>query len=246
MSVSLAYDGWTDEANTDIVDFHLAPSHRAALGRVLHRRFIEQRIPEIAKASKATDLADLVADALFEDPTEDETQLIKGLIKRHTRAFRPETTAEAGAESVRQIVAALEGPWISSKTILDLVTSTQSAWSTLFEVLDADEALAIVQITKLKEQIETLENPVGLALLHRDRTSWASLVQSAYVADAQEALFKIALLRSVGRHDEAAKVIDPLTGEPYDLTGAAIKSKAQDIGDPYAFLKAFAGAEIPN
>ena len=245
MSVSLEYDGWTDETKAEVLSILETPSHRAALGRVLHRRFIEQRIPEIAEASNATDMAQTAADALIDDPTDDETKLISALLKRHTRAFSPEATAESGAESVRQIVAALQGPWASSQTVLDRVVSGQSAWSTLFDVLNADEALAIIQIKHLKEQIDSLENPVGIAILHRDRTGWANLVQSAYVADAQEALFKIALLRASGKDDEASKVLDPLTGEPYDLTGISIRSKATDIADPYGFLKAFAKANHP-
>ncbi|MCH7944707.1 MAG: hypothetical protein IIC73_01640 [Armatimonadetes bacterium] len=245
MSASLEHDGWQDEAKKQVLKRLEAPSHRAALGRVLHRRFIEQRIPEIAEASNTTDMAQTVADALIEDPTEDETKLISALLKRHPRAFSPEATAESGAESVRQIAAALEGPWYPSEKTLDLVASGQSAWTTFFDVLNADDALAILQIKQLKEQIDALENPVGLALLHRGRTGWASLVQSAYVADAKEALFKIALLTKAGKDDEAVAVLDPLTGEPYDLEGGFAKSKPTDIGDPYGFLKAFAQADHP-
>ena len=218
-------------------------SQRASLGRVLQRRFLMDVLPKVAEASKSGSPAATVCTALFAEPSEDQKKLVAELLHMHPRAFSPELTADAGALAVKELQAALVGPWPPMERTLDKVAAAQRVWAEYLAFLQRADAKSVAEIADVKRAIDSTENPVGLALLHNERTGWSSLVQSAFVADAKEAALKLALLRAAGKGTD--QVVDALTGGAFLIEGSTARSALTTVGESYPFVKAFAGAATP-
>jgi hypothetical protein len=216
-------------------------SHRDGLGNALYRNYRDNVLPSIAEASRSDRASRAAAFALYDHAREEQVALIGALLRGHPRAFSPELTVEAGAESVKALRTALAGPWPGARDVLDMVATTQQFWNEFDALLEMDQEQAMEQVKRLAEKARTLENPVGLALLHHDRTSWSGLVQSAYVADAKEAAFRAGLLLAVGRDDPGT---DPISGGPLKIVDgkAVFQSKGDDA---YPFIKALADSPVP-
>ncbi|MEX2244910.1 MAG: hypothetical protein WD716_13830 [Fimbriimonadaceae bacterium] len=217
--------------------------HRGALVRVLHARFLDEVVPEVATASATEDPADVVCAALFEEQTDEQTQLVARLLHRHRRAFSPELTADAGAGALKSLRDAMDKDWPSAQATLDGVAVAHAPWTALLELLLSDDASQVSKIADVKALLDTTENPVGLALLHEERTSWSSHVQGAFVADAKEALLKIELLIAAGKRDGALLVLDPFTGRPFTIKDESATSGLGTVPEVYPFVKSFAETE---
>lgn len=235
VKATFANDGWSPDAKSQFADALAPAEHREALASALHNRFIKFVQPKIVEYSATRLLSEITAKSLYEEPTKEESELIGVLLHRHPKGFSPEVTAESGAESLRQLMSALEGPWSDCQPVLDEVAKLHAVWFDYREVMQMNDSDAIVGIKNLKLRLDKLENPVGMAILHEERTSWSNLVQAAYVADAKEVEFKISLLKLAGSHSEANNVLDPLTGAAYEESG----SNSIIAGDNYSFIKAF-------
>jgi hypothetical protein len=213
----------------------LAGQHRESLGQVLQLRFLDVVVPKVAAASSSDRLSRVVAQELAPDAGDDVTELVAALLRGHTRTFNPQLTVKAGAESVRQLRAALLEPWPEARAVLGHVNDAQSLWADFLGMLQSDEDTAVAQVTALKARVDRLENPVGLALLHNERTSWSGLVQSAYVGDAREAAFAAWLTGS-------ATAQDPISGGPMRVgTDGEARSASDGKDDGYPFIQAFVG-----
>ena len=211
----------------------LAGRHRESLGRVLQLRFLDVVVPKVAAASSSERLSRVVAQELVPDAGDDVAELVAALLRGHTRTFNPQITVKAGAESVRQLRAALLEPWPEARAVLGHVKEAQSLWADFLEMLLSDEDTAVAKVTALKARVDRLENPVGLALLHHERTSWSGLVQSAYVGDAREAAF-------VGWLSGSATATDPISGGAMRVGTDGVARSASDGKDAgYPFIQAF-------
>lgn len=213
--------------------------HRSGLGSALVFNFRDVVVPRVAEASKLERASVAAGFALFaeQEDREEKQQLVAAMLQGHPRAFSPELTVEAGAESVRALRDAMGGPWAGTRGVLDQVRETQKFWDDFDALLTLDQAQAIEKAKALGERARSLENPVGLALLHDERRSWSGMVQSAYVADAKEAVFRYALSRAAGV-DELA-VTDPLTGKALHVVDdkALFSSEGDDV---YPFIEGLA------
>ena len=246
-------ENWGDrykETLTKVADALGGNTHRTALVRVLHSRFLDEVIPEIATASAVKDPADVACTALFEEQSNEQALLVARLLHRHPRAFSPELTADAGAGAIKSLRDAMEKDWPSAQATLDSVAVAHAPWTGLLDLLGTGESLLaedvqVVQskVAGVKSLIDTTENPVGLALLQSERTGWSSLVQGSFVADAKEALLKIELLIAAGKRDEALLVLDPLTGRPFTIEDKSATSGLGTVPDTYPFVKSFAETE---
>ncbi len=230
--------GWTKVQRMFLGSF-AHDLHRQSLARVIHLNLFDPIAIDVAEASERRDLQNVVAESIFQDPTEDETALVSALLVGHKRAFSPEKTMTSMSHSVKDFMASLSKPWGESEKVLDLLSESQSIWVEFEDILQKDDLSATATIKDLKAKIARTENPVGLALLHRQRLSWSNYVQSAYVADAKEAMAQIAIHKGT-RDFDAATINDPLTGKPFDLTGKTPKTSLKDAGAVYSFVRAFA------
>jgi hypothetical protein len=210
--------------------------HRSALGRVVQRRFLTDAIPAVAVASSSTDIPQVVVDALYTQPNGDEHDLVAAMLRGHSRSFNPDLTVVAGAESVQQLRDALARRWSDAREVLDNARKSQKFWSDFRALLDLEEAQAVERVKELKKEVDQIENPVGLALLDRERSSWSGLVQSAYVADAREVAFQAFLLHL---HGATRSLTDPFSGEAFEPTGDAIQFRSDGRDSEYPFVQAF-------
>lgn len=210
--------------------------HRTALGRVVQRRFLTDTIPAVAIASNSTDIPQVVVDALYPQPQGDERDLVAAMLRGHARAFDPDVTVIAGAESVQQLRDALAKRWPDSRAVLDVARKSGEFWADFRALLELDEARAVERVKELKKEVDQIENPVGFALLDRERTSWPGLVQSAYVADAREVAFQAFLYRL---HGATRTLTDPFSGDAFDSTGTAIQFMSDGRDGEYPFVQAF-------
>jgi hypothetical protein len=215
--------------------------HRFSLGRIVQRRFFESVVPKIAEASASADLPQCVVDALFPSPEGDKRDLVAAMLRGHPRTFGPELTTTAGAESIKQLRAALAGPWPRSRGVIDSATKAQAFWKEFIGLLELSEAEAVERVKELKAEVDKLENPVGLALLHNERTSWPGLVQSAYVADARETAFLVLVQRMLGG---ALQQTDPISGGPLEVVGGAVRFKSDGKDHAYPFIEAFTSGPV--
>lgn len=210
------------------------PDHRASLGRVLTLRYMDSGLNTIAEASERSRPSRAVSFALYGTEEGDEERLIASLLHRHPRAFSPELTVEAGAESVKSLRDSLGQSWANSRDVLDKVAATQKFWSDFQAMLDMSEGDATQKVTELGLAAHSLENPVGLAVLHSERLSWSGLVQSAYVADAKEAAFQYML---------TGTATDPISsGELKVEDGKA--TFASNGNENYPFIKALTESPV--
>ncbi|HXH62504.1 MAG TPA: hypothetical protein VNI20_14255, partial [Fimbriimonadaceae bacterium] len=69
-------------------------------------------------------------------------------------------------------------------------------------------------------------------------------VQSAYVADSQEAQFRLSAMKAAGQDALFSSVLDPLTGSPYTVDAKGAHTSVEDVGDRYPFVKALAGSPL--
>lgn len=214
--------------------------HRDALGQVLQRRFFSSVLPAIAEASKTVRPSEATCNALFDEQSEELTQLVSQLLNRHPRAFSPEQTVDSGAEALKSLCATIVKPWKESERVLDQVHTAHRVWTDLVEMLEKGDSANVSRIAEIKSAIGRTENPVGLALLHRERTSWSSLVQSAYVADAQEAVLMLELLLAAGQSEKAVGVLDPTTGTPFQLDASFVRSTLRNVEEEYPFIASYA------
>jgi hypothetical protein len=215
-------------------DLTKAPDHRSALGRVVVMRFVNSDVRAIAEASATDRPSRVVAKALYGEEEGDEERLAAALLHRHPRAFSPEQTVIAGAESVRSLREALGSNWATTRDVLDLVARSQAFWSDFDGLLEMEEAQAIERVKQLGAAARSLENPVGLALLHEERTSWSGLAQSAYVADAKEAVFLYMLTGSAN---------DPIGGGSLKVEYGEARFQSSD-NDGYSFIKALTESRV--
>ncbi len=216
--------------------------HRFALGRIVQRRYFESAVPKIAEASASADLPQCVVDALFVSPQGDERDLVAAMLQRHPRTFSPELTTTAGAESIKRLRTALAGPWPGAREVIDLASAGQVFWVDFQKLLELDEAEAVEKVKKLKVAIDKLENPVGLALLHNERTSWPGLVQSAYVADAREMAFQALVQQILGKPEP---LTDPISGGVLKVEGGSVQFKSDGKDSAYPFIEAFTSVPVP-
>jgi hypothetical protein len=210
--------------------------HRSALGRVVQRRFLTETIPAVAVASNSTDVPQAVVDALYTQPTGDERDLVAAMLRGHSRSFNADLTATAGAESVQQLRDALAKRWPDAREVLDTARKGQKFWNDFRALLDFDEAQAVERVKGLKEEVDQIENPVGLALLDRERSSWSGLAQSAFVADAREVAFQAFLFHL---HGVKRSLTDPFSGETFESTVTEVLFKSDGGDAEYPFVQAF-------
>ncbi len=218
--------------------------HREGLGVALVHNFRDIVLPRIAEASQLDRASSAAGFALYEkqEDREAKEQLISAMLRGHPRAFSPEQTVQAGAESLRALRAAITGPWAKTREVLDLVATTQKFWDDFDALLALEQVQAIEKAKDLGARAKSLENPVGLALLHNERKSWSGMVQSAYVADAKESVFRYMLARAAGEINVIFQ--DPLTGGPLKVVdGEAVFASEGD--DDYPFIAALARTPIP-
>ena len=239
LSASLKNDRWSEDDRSSLANSAQLAGHRAGLGQVLHLRFVNDILTTIAKSSEETRAAKIASTALYDQPTEEETELISALLHRHPKAYNPTETVEAGAESLRQLKAAMKTSWAETQAVLDQVTEVQSPWLQLENVLAMSDTEAIIEIKNFKLKLDTIENPVGLALLHKERLSWSNLVQSAFVADSMETQFFADLLEGTGTSIELSGVMDPLTGDLWNPSSLNHQEALALVGDDYPFFKAY-------
>jgi hypothetical protein len=212
--------------------------HRSSLGRALARDFLDFDLPRIAEASGIASASSAASLGLSEDgkPQPDQVELIAAMLRGHPRSFSPEATVQAGAASVRELRDAIAKPWPEARAVLDRAREAQKFWSDFLAMLQMGQEEAVGMVRQLQERVRKIENPVGLALLHNERTSWSGLVQSAYVADAQEAAFSHLL--GVGRGP-----FDPISGKAVEpLPDGTIQFTSDGKDDAYPFIKAFVSA----
>lgn len=224
---------------------HIAKSissveHRRSLRRVLRTVLFDKSIKSVSDASKQQDLVKLTAEHIFSEPTEDAAALIAALLYRHTRVFSPKQTITSMSHSVKSLMESLGKPWVESEKVLDLVAESQAIWIGLDKILQMDDISATTAIKELKIRIDSTENPVGLALINRERLAWSNLVQSAYVADAKEALLRFTIESGTEGFDPTT-ILDPLSGKPFIYAEKTPKSSLKQAGKNYPFIRAFAG-----
>lgn len=233
--------GWSPVQRSLLVPPPNSDLHRRSLCHVFKRDLFANIVPKVGEASERSDLEGVVAECLFDAPDETATSIVSALIGRHERAFDPRLTVKAMAGSIKALTDAMTKNWPETERVLDDVARAQQIWVGLDGIAKLETAPSALAVKELKTRIAVTENPVGLALINRERLSWSNYVQSSFVADMKEAIAQIGL----SKQSDADSINDPLTGGPFDLTGAKPRSKLTKVGEPYSFIKEFLGPSVP-